>query len=219
MARTLCARSRACAASRKERERIMNRFSDARAVAAAALAIGACARRAAGLAANLSEPADPSDRQLSRRAAPATLSAASSPTSLRSSSVNRWWWRTAPAPAAPSAPATSSMRAPDGYMLDGRPNARDRRQSVFHEGRRLRSAEGLAADRACRRRTAGAGRAGQFALLDRGAMGDCLARPSQALTFASAGVGTPGHIAGELLKLKLDEQARFTSPTKAPARR
>jgi len=29
-------------------------------------------------------------------------------------------------------------------------------------------------------------------------------RSNQALTFASAGIGTPGHLAGELLKLKLD---------------
>jgi tripartite-type tricarboxylate transporter receptor subunit TctC len=31
-------------------------------------------------------------------------------------------------------------------------------------------------------------------------------RANQSLTFASAGVGTPGHLAGELLKLKLDHQ-------------
>jgi tripartite-type tricarboxylate transporter receptor subunit TctC len=31
-------------------------------------------------------------------------------------------------------------------------------------------------------------------------------RAKQPLTFASAGVGTPGHIAGELLKLKLDDK-------------
>jgi tripartite-type tricarboxylate transporter receptor subunit TctC len=31
-------------------------------------------------------------------------------------------------------------------------------------------------------------------------------RSGQALTFASAGIGTPGHLAGELLKLKLDDK-------------
>ncbi len=31
-------------------------------------------------------------------------------------------------------------------------------------------------------------------------------RANQALTFASAGIGTPGHLAGELLKLKLDNK-------------
>ena len=31
-------------------------------------------------------------------------------------------------------------------------------------------------------------------------------RSNQALTFASAGIGTPGHLAGELLKLKLDNK-------------
>jgi tripartite-type tricarboxylate transporter receptor subunit TctC len=31
-------------------------------------------------------------------------------------------------------------------------------------------------------------------------------RADQALTFASAGIGTPGHLAGELLKLKLDSK-------------
>jgi tripartite-type tricarboxylate transporter receptor subunit TctC len=31
-------------------------------------------------------------------------------------------------------------------------------------------------------------------------------RTHEALTFASAGVGTPGHLAGELLKLKLDQE-------------
>ena len=31
-------------------------------------------------------------------------------------------------------------------------------------------------------------------------------RSDQALTFASAGIGTPGHLAGELLKLKLDNK-------------
>jgi len=31
-------------------------------------------------------------------------------------------------------------------------------------------------------------------------------RSSQALTFASAGIGTPGHLAGELLKLKVDNK-------------
>jgi tripartite-type tricarboxylate transporter receptor subunit TctC len=31
-------------------------------------------------------------------------------------------------------------------------------------------------------------------------------RANQALTFASAGIGTPGHLAGELLKLKLDSK-------------
>ena len=31
-------------------------------------------------------------------------------------------------------------------------------------------------------------------------------RASKALTFASAGIGTPGHLAGELLKLKLDSK-------------
>ena len=31
-------------------------------------------------------------------------------------------------------------------------------------------------------------------------------RSNQALTFASAGIGTPGHLAGELLKLKLDSK-------------
>jgi len=31
-------------------------------------------------------------------------------------------------------------------------------------------------------------------------------RASQPLTFASAGIGTPGHLAGELLKLKLDDK-------------
>ncbi len=34
----------------------------------------------------------------------------------------------------------------------------------------------------------------------------CAARRRQPMTFASAGVGTPGHIAGELLKLKLDNK-------------
>jgi tripartite-type tricarboxylate transporter receptor subunit TctC len=31
-------------------------------------------------------------------------------------------------------------------------------------------------------------------------------RANKAMTFASAGVGTPGHLAGEMLKLKLDKQ-------------
>jgi tripartite-type tricarboxylate transporter receptor subunit TctC len=31
-------------------------------------------------------------------------------------------------------------------------------------------------------------------------------KTNEALTFASAGVGTPGHLAGELLKLRLDDQ-------------
>jgi tripartite-type tricarboxylate transporter receptor subunit TctC len=31
-------------------------------------------------------------------------------------------------------------------------------------------------------------------------------RANQAITFASAGIGTPGHLAGELLKLKLDDK-------------
>ena len=45
----------------------------------------------------------------------------------------------------------------------------------------------------------------EIALLDRGRMGRGLAR-QQPMTFASAGVGTPGHLAGELLKLKLDSK-------------
>ena len=37
-------------------------------------------------------------------------------------------------------------------------------------------------------------------------MGGGPARAIKPLTFASAGIGTPGHLAGELLKLKLDSK-------------
>jgi tripartite-type tricarboxylate transporter receptor subunit TctC len=42
-------------------------------------------------------------------------------------------------------------------------------------------------------------------------------RATRAMNFASAGVGTPGHLAGELLKLKLD--SKLTCRIRAPARR
>ena len=53
----------------------------------------------------------------SRRAAPTTSSPGRWPSGCRPASASPSWWRTAAAPAAPSAPARSPRRPADGYTL------------------------------------------------------------------------------------------------------
>ncbi len=140
-----------------------------------------------------------------RRAAPATSSAASSATSSASNCTSRSWWRTGPAPAAPSARATSVNAPPDGYTLTVGQTPEIAINPYFMKNvgyDPLKDLQPIAL-------------AGVMPLVlavpakspyATAAQWVAALRAGKAMTFASAGVGTPGHLAGELLKLKLDSK-------------
>ena len=154
-------------------------------------------RGTGGLRANLSVAPDAHDRCLFPPAAPATWWRGCCPTSSRAvlgQSIvveNR-------------AGASGAHRRAHGRHRDARrlhaaarPDRRNLDQPALAEGRRLRPRQGPAADRARVGRAAGAGRAGAKRLIRPWPDYRRLSEIRQAVSFASAGTGTPGHFAGE----------------------
>ena len=134
------------------------------------------------------------------RAAPATSWRACSPTGSRCRSGSRSWWRTARARAARSDRRRSHRRRRTGIRFWSARPARWRSTSTG-QGPRLRSGDGPAAGRARDRRAARAGGARQGVLFHR-RRDDRRRRRRAGSSFASAGAATPGHFAGEVLKLR-----------------
>ena len=100
----------------------------------------------------------------------------------------------------------SSPPCPDGHTLLVGQTGGNRDQSALEQRPRLRPGEGFGAGRACDHRAARVGRARQGPLF--GSVAEMLKAASErGLVFASSGTATPGHFAGEVLKLKTTEQA------------
>ena len=108
--------------------------------------------------------------------------------------------------------------APDGHTLLVGQTAEIAINQHLMQGARLRSRQGPAADRPGGGGAARPRRARQGPLRDPAGARESRPASKQGLSFASAGIGMPGHFAGELLKAKSHTHSSSTCPTRAPAR-
>ena len=154
-----------------------------------------------------------------RRAAASMCWRASSPTSCRARSASRSSSTTAPAAAAPSAPARSSAGGARRLHAVARPHRHDLDQSEPLCQRRLRSAQGFRADRADRLDAGRAARASVVPGQDDRRRDRAWPRRSRGkFNIGTSAVGTGGYLSAELFKSISRRRRRRSFPTRARRR-